>query len=187
MPEIEESFYTLAPWLAAWFRPERREAMAFSDPAQEAAFDRLAAGWGTVPLPALLEACERAFGKATVLAAIDRVVAESIRPEWAALARKEGKNGIADLARLLLVPLQGAPGWTLALAEERGGLQLRCTACPHAALGKAQGISEYVAHLVCGGDPHLVEGFNPRMGFRRTRMLTAGDDHCDHFYFMKPA
>jgi len=23
------------------------------------------------------------------------------------------------------------------------------------------------------------------MGFRRTKMLTTGHDHCDHFYFMR--
>lgn len=187
MSEAQAGFYELAPWLQGWFRPERQGTVTFEDPAQEAAFGHLADGWGRIEIVELLRSCERRFGKATALAAIDRVVAENIRREWAKVAAREGKNGVGDLARLLLHPLQGAPGWTFTLSEERGGLQLRCTACPHAALGRALGISEWIAHLVCGGDPHLVAGFNPRMGFRRTRMLTTGDDHCDHFYYMAPA
>jgi hypothetical protein len=181
------SFYELAPWLQGWFHPDRKGSVAFSSPAGEAAFDHLAQGWGKTPLPELLGACADRFGEATALAVIDRVVAENVRREWAELAAREGKNGVADLARLLLHPLQGAPGWSFTLSEERGGLQLRCTACPHATLGRALGISRWIAHLVCGGDPHLVAGFNPRMGFHRTRMLTTGHDHCDHFYFMREA
>ena len=179
-------FYELAPWLGGWFHPGKKEAAALDDPGQEAAFDHLAEGWGRTDVVELLRAGERRFGKAAMLAVIDRVVAANIRAEWAAVAEREGTNGVADLARLLLVPLQGAPGWSLTLTEERGGLQLRCTACPHATLGRTLGISEWVAHLVCGGDPHLVAGFNPRIRFRRTRMLTTGHDHCDHFYSMSP-
>lgn len=181
----QEDFYALAPWLAGWFHPDRKALLKLADAGQAAAFDALVQGWGRVPLAALMEDCARTFGKATVLAVIDRVVAENIRPEWAEVARREGKDGVADLARLLLEPLQHAPGWRFTMTEERGGLQLHCTECPFATLGRAQGVSEWVAHLVCGGDPHIVEGFNPRMGFRRTRMLTTGHDHCDHFYFMR--
>lgn len=184
MEEGRESFYALAPWLAGWFRPERKAILALVEPAQQACFDLLADGWGEADIVVLLRECERRFGKATALAVIDRVVARNIRPEWAEVAAREGKNGVADLARLLLEPLKDAPGWSLTLTEEDGGLQLRCTRCPHATLGKALGISEWIAHLVCGGDPHLVAGFNPRMSFRRTRTLTAGHDHCDHFYSM---
>jgi hypothetical protein len=186
MAEANGSFYELAPWLAGWFDVERRAQLGFEDPAQGDAFEHLARGWGRVGIAELLAECERLHGKAAALAAIDQVVAESIRPEWAEVAARAGGNGVADLARLLLEPLQRAPGWSLTLTEERGGLQVRCTACPHATLGRALGISEWIAHLICGGDPHLVAGFNPRMGFRRTRMLTTGHDHCDHFYFLAP-
>jgi len=185
MGEAQASFYEVAPWLGAWFRPDRRGVFPFDDPGQAAAFDELAGGWGRTEIVELLRGCERAHGRATVLAVIDRVVAENLRREWADVAAREGRNGVADLARLLLEPLQGAPGWAFTLTPERGGLQLRCTACPHATLGRALGISEWIAHLVCGGDPHIVAGFNPRMGFHRTRMLTTGHDHCDHFYWLE--
>jgi hypothetical protein len=187
MSDTGAGFYELAPWLRAWFHPDRKAAAALAGPAQEAAFDHLAEGWGKIELGELLRAGERRFGKATLLEVIDRVVAENIRPEWAALAAREGKSGVADLARLLLEPLRTAPGWSLSMTDERGGLQLHCTRCPFATFGREQDLSEWMLHLVCGGDPHIVAGFNPKMGFRRTRLLTAGDDHCDHFYFMQEA
>jgi hypothetical protein len=182
MAEAQTSFYDVAPWLAGWFHPDRKGQLALEDPGQEACFDALARGWGRTDLVELLRECERTHGKATALAVIDRVVAVNVKREWAEVAAREGRNGVDDLSRLLLEPLQGAPGWSLTLTRERGGLQVRCTACPHATLGRALGISEWIAHLVCGGDPHLVAGFNPKMRFSRTRMLTTGHDHCDHFY-----
>jgi hypothetical protein len=179
-------FHALTPWLDKWFREDAKPSLPLTGPDQEAVFDALARGWKKVDIASLLGACEREFGRARVLEVIDLVVATNCRREWAEVARKEGRNGVDDLARLLLLPLQSGQGFEFTLERKDAGLQMHCTRCPHAELGAALGISEWIAHLVCGGDPHIVAGFNPRMGFRRTRMLTTGHDHCDHFYFMPP-
>lgn len=179
-----QDFYALAFWLEGWFREDGKAGLPFREAGQEAVFDALARGWKKVDIASLLASAEREFGRARVLEVIDLVVATHCRREWAEVARRAGRNGVDDLARLLLLPLRDGQGFEFTLEPRNGGLQMHCTRCPHADLGKALGISEWVAHLVCGGDPHIVAGFNPRMGFRRNRMLTTGDDHCDHFYFM---
>ncbi len=184
MTTLGQDFYALAFWLEGWFHPDRKAGLPFSGPDQEAVFDELARLWKKQDILSVLGACEHRFGRARVLEVIDLVVATNCRREWAEVARKEGRNGVEDLARVLLRPLQGAQGFEFTLEPREGGLQMHCTRCPHAELGAALGISEWIEHLVCGGDPHIVAGFNSRMGFRRTRMLTTGHDHCDHFYFM---
>ncbi len=181
-----QDFYAQAFWLEGWFRADRKAGLPLTGPEQEAVFDELARLWKKQGIATVLASCERRFGRARVLEVIDLVVAANCRREWAEVARKEGRNGVDDLARLLLLPLREGQGFEFTLEPRDGGLQMHCTRCPHAELGAALGISEWVAHLVCGGDPHIVAGFNPRMGFRRTRMLTTGHDHCDHFYFMPP-
>ncbi len=181
-----QDFYVLAPWLDGWFRPDRKAGLPFTGPDQEALFDELARLWKKQDIASLLGSCERRFGRGPVLEVIDLVVATNCRREWAEVARKEGRNGLEDLERIFLRPIQDVPGFELTLEPRDGGLQMHYTRCPHADLGAKLGISEWIVHLICGGDPHIVAGFNPRMGFRRTRMLTTGHDHCDHFYFMPP-
>ncbi len=166
MTASAKDFYALAFWLEGWFREDRKAGLPLAGPEQEAVLDELARLWKKQRIDAVLASCERRFGRARVLEVIDLVVATNIRQEWAEVASKEGRNGVEDLARLLLQPLQHGQGFEFTLEPRDGGLQMHCTRCPFADVGAALGISEWIAHLVCGGDPHIVEGFNPRMGFR---------------------
>lgn len=51
--------------------------------------------------------------------------------------------------------------------------------------GEQNHYMEMANYIFCAGDPYIVEGFNPKMGFKRTKTLTLGDDCCDHFYYYK--
>ena len=39
--------------------------------------------------------------------------------------------------------------------------------------------------LLCAGDEPAVAAYNPDLGFKRTKVLMHGDDHCDHIFFIK--
>lgn len=39
--------------------------------------------------------------------------------------------------------------------------------------------------VICAGDEPAVKHFNPKMGFRRTKVLMHGDDICDHVFVVE--
>ena len=45
--------------------------------------------------------------------------------------------------------------------------------------------TDWLYHHTCSADEAMVSGFNPKIGFRRTKTLMQGDDYCDHYYYMK--
>ena len=65
------------------------------------------------------------------------------------------------------------------------GSQFKVTRCPLAEMARELGAADWGYICFCADDPPMVAGFNPNMGFRRTKTLMHGDDCCDHFYFMK--
>ena len=39
--------------------------------------------------------------------------------------------------------------------------------------------------ILCAGDEPGVKSYNPKLGFRRTKVLMAGDDICDHIFLVE--
>jgi len=39
--------------------------------------------------------------------------------------------------------------------------------------------------MFCQNDFYIAEGFNSKIGLKRTKTLMEGHDCCDHFYYMK--
>ena len=100
------------------------------------------------------------------------------------LMQATGEGTIEDLINVLWEPLR-SKGYEFTVEHSDKGVQMKCTVCPFAALYKNLGGAEWGYHLYCAADEYLVEGFNPAIGFNRTKTLMEGHDCCDHFYFMK--
>jgi hypothetical protein len=179
-----DAFYTHVYWLDGWFTHGSDAIPSFSDWEQRAIFDALTKlDWKDLAIIAQLDALHEQFGP-KLIQVIEMVVAENTRRDWAETARRETSHTIDDLIRLLWEPGRER-GWEYSVKIQKGGVQMRCTYCPFAELGKRIDGAKWLYHLVCMGDPYIVEGFNPGMGFRRTQTLMEGDACCDHFYFMK--
>ena len=159
--------------------------MSFTDPEQQAIFDEIAANWKDGEVIAILNDLQQRYG-AKVAEVIDLVVSVNTRSGWAKIGQQQASRTIEDFIRLLWDQLP-ALGFEFTSTTTADGVQMHCTRCPHVALGEALNGKTWLYHLVCGGDPHMVAGFNPDMGFRRTKTLMQGDDCCDHYYFMKTA
>jgi predicted ArsR family transcriptional regulator len=115
---------------------------------------------------------------------INDLVAHDVREGWKGVAERNGSNTIEDMIRLLWEPLR-AQGFEYTYEKTVEGFQMRCTHCPIADLAKELDAKDWLYAIHCATDPHMVAGFNPKMGFRRTKTLLEGDDYCDHFYFYR--
>jgi hypothetical protein len=180
----DDAFFTHVFWLDGWFAYDQDDILHFADQGQRMIFDALTAlDWKEPVVIAQLDALHERFG-ARLLKVIELVMAENTRRDWAEIARRETSHMIDDLIRLLWEPGRGK-GFEYTVEAREDGVQMHCTYCPYAELGKRINGTKWLYHLLCGADPYIVEGFNPAMGFRRTKMLMEGHECCDHFYFMK--
>ena len=132
---------------------------------------------------ALLNVLKERFGS-DVINVVARMVAERAQKEWAEISLKSQNNTIDDLIQLLWEPLR-ASGYEFTIDHRHDGVQVRCSVCPIYNMARELGIVEWGYHFHCAKDPQVVEGFNPKIGFRRTKTLMEGYDCCDHFYYMK--
>jgi predicted ArsR family transcriptional regulator len=180
----DDAFHTHVSWVAEWFAHDKRGTLPFTDQGQQTVFDELTSlGWKEPDIIAQLDALYERFG-AKLIQVIEMAVAENNRRDWAEIARRETGHTIDDLIRLLWEPGRER-GCEYIVETREDGVQIHCTHCPFAELGKRIDGTKWLYHLVCMGDPYIVEGFNPDMGFRRTKTLMEGHECCDHFYFMK--
>lgn len=131
----------------------------------------------------LLAALRERFGDGVLEVATEHYGKEA-REGWARLAAKHGSNSIDDLVNLLWEPMT-AQGFEYSREEQADGTQMKCTRCHLNDLAQETGEPEVVHSITCATDPYIVEGFNPQMGFRRTKTLVQGHGCCDHFYYIK--
>jgi len=113
-----------------------------------------------------------------------RAQGENIRSYWSEKAEKAGDNSIEALIKHLWEPLR-AQGYEYTMEETDSEFQMNCTKCPAYEMAKCHGDTEMKYYLACEGDFYVAEGWNPNIGFKRTRTLMQGDDCCDHFYYYK--
>jgi hypothetical protein len=147
--------------------------------------DEISSRWSTSDKIVLFEDLSERFGRDFVGRIIDRVVAAAYSARMGGNGRKEPSNNLDDFIRLLWEPLPAA-GFDVSIEHMPEGVQIHCTRCPHADIGRRNNAAFWFYHLVCSGDPYAAAGFNPRIGFRRTQTLMEGHPCCDHFYFIKP-
>lgn len=131
----------------------------------------------------LLDALKERFG-GEVEEIVDRFTSKKAHKDGEELARKLGSNTIEDIVQELWVnslPL----GLEYTSEEKEDGLQMKCTKCYVCDTVKRLGVGDWGYHLFCVGDPSFVEGFNPKIGFIRTKSIMEGHDCCNHFFYMK--
>jgi predicted ArsR family transcriptional regulator len=130
-----------------------------------------------------LNALKQVFGEQVV----DIVLTErgkKTEQQWQNIARKHGKNDIEGLKKTLWTWVQEA-GFEFTVTETDEGTQFHVTRCPLAEIAREVQATDWGYTCFCADDPHIVAGFNPEIGFRRTKTLMEGHDCCDHFYYMK--
>jgi predicted ArsR family transcriptional regulator len=131
-----------------------------------------------------LDALKHRFGQ-EVVSTVDKVVAERTNREWTAIAENLGTNTLDDLIRTLWSSKLRSRGYKFKIERSETGVSVLCTRCPVHELARELGATEWMNHLVCKGDPHIVEGFNPKLGFRHIKSLMEGQDCCQQLYFNK--
>lgn len=129
----------------------------------------------------LLRALEARFGF-EVADVVAEARGELVEATWADIAARAGGSAIEDLVRLLWEENAELFDFTIE-RRENGDVQLHVTRCFFQELAASLEATDWGYLLFCADDPHIVAGFNPELGFRRTRTLMEGDDHCDHCYF----
>jgi predicted ArsR family transcriptional regulator len=132
---------------------------------------------------AILSGLREHFGSG-VMEVVERAHAEHALRPYLTIAHEKNMGAIDDLIGLVWEPLR-AHGYEFEVERSERGVQIKCTACPLAALYRQTGGAEWGYRLYCAIDGLLVEQFNGRIGFRRTRTLMEGDECCDHFYYNK--
>ncbi|MFW9990751.1 MAG: L-2-amino-thiazoline-4-carboxylic acid hydrolase [Candidatus Odinarchaeota archaeon] len=134
----------------------------------------------------LADAMQERFGSGARDVILQWVKADTLKA-WSLLAEKElaagRKNDIANLIRLLWEPTK--KDFSFTVEEKNGGTQIYCNHCPLATLAKELDFTRWGYDYYCSSDEWIVEGFNPEIGFKRTKTLMEGDDCCDHFYYIK--
>ena len=118
---------------------------------------------------------------------VDIVLAErakKMKKTWQDIAHDHGKNDIDGLKETLWTWVEEA-GFEFTVLETDEGTQFHVTKCPLAEMARKVQATDWGYICYCADDPHIVAGFNPAIGFRRTKTLMEGHDCCDHFYYMK--
>jgi len=130
----------------------------------------------------LLESLKQRFGP-EVFDVVDKTVKERILREWNSKARNMKGNTLEDLIRTLWPSKQRDIGYEFTIKRSDGEIQVLCTKCPVHELARELGASEWINHLVCKGDPYIVQGFSPKLGFRHVKSLMDGQNCCQQLYF----
>jgi predicted ArsR family transcriptional regulator len=128
----------------------------------------------------ILDRMKKRFGP-EVYEVVEEMVAERTLNQWSQIAKGEKSHTAADIIRLLWEPLK-TRGFEFTVEYKEDGIQVYCTKCALYDLAREINGTDWMFYLNCGTDPHIVEGFNSDIGFRRTKTLMEGHDCCDHFY-----
>ena len=68
--------------------------------------------------------------------------------------------------------------------DEPGRIGYSFTRCMWAEVFRELGEPE-LGFVICAGDEPAVKTHNPKLGFRRTKVLMDGDDVCDHIFLVE--
>jgi len=131
----------------------------------------------------LLDALRARFGDEVL-----SVVEDSNNKNASAIFRnldiREEDRTIEKLIEVLWEPMKKI-GLRYTFKKERNGILMHCVSCPLADHYKKLGAAEWGYALHCAADASIVEGFNDKIGFSRSKTLMQGHDCCDHFYYPK--
>ena len=120
---------------------------------------------------------EREFGEG----ALDALVEwrrNKIKERWREVAEESGRSDPEYLFRLFDEDVHDFE----VIRKSRKALEVKVTRCAHAEQFKQFNAMNVGMKMICEGDYSVVQGFNPRIKFRRPETLMAGDKCC-HFIF----
>jgi predicted ArsR family transcriptional regulator len=131
----------------------------------------------------LLRTMKEHFGE-EVYKVIVESKAEELRAQYKKLAEEFGDNSIESYVKNIWEPLS-SNGFELTIEKTDSGYRQNLTKCPIYDAAKRNGITEEAYYLCCANDPDMAEGFNPNIGFRRTKTLMLGHDCCNNELYYK--
>jgi hypothetical protein len=171
-----------------WFKLEKQHVYDFSDSIQYEIFKHLTKlnwekPWDVPRIIDQLNHLYKKFGK-KVIDIVEKISAKNSFLQWGEISRNASSHTINDLIRLLWEPsIERGCKYTMEILKD--GVQMNCTSFPYYDLAKEINGVKWMYSLWCKADPFIVEGFNPDIGFKRTKTLMQGHKYCNHFYFLK--
>jgi hypothetical protein len=138
------------------------------------------AGYGVGVAVRLLHAMEERFGPEAREVVADMIAGlqPSPRPDAG-----EPRADLHEFCDRLEKGCVGSHRWERVVDEE-DRVGYRFTRCLWAELYRELGEPE-LGFLMCAGDEPGVKSYNPRLGFKRKKVLMHGDDHCDHVFYVE--
>lgn len=137
----------------------------------------------------LVAALSERFGEAEVKEVLAEVVRAAARESGAAMRAEKLGRGAEGREDVLTRFADAWEPWFRGGALEIDELErtpeawsFNVTRCRYAELYRALGVAELGATLSCNRDAALIEGFDPKVTFRRTQTLMEGSSHCDFRY-----
>ena len=129
----------------------------------------------------MIDALKEKYGS-SVVDVIETARGKMMREIWQNIAQKVGDDSIDSLIANLWSDVFFDYTYT---TNDKDETTMNVTWCLFAEVARELKLQNLAFHLYCVDDPHIVEGFNPKMGFKRTKTLMEGHDCCNHCYWMK--
>jgi hypothetical protein len=133
-------------------------------------------------LTPVIKAFMKEFGKERTLKILEPIIQSLAREAGTQLVQILGGNSLENFAKSLSF-------WTREDALKMDILEqgpqkyvFNVTRCRYAEMYKELGIPELGVLLSCGRDSALIQGFNPKIKFTRTKTIMEGADICDFRY-----
>ena len=128
----------------------------------------------------LLRAMEQRFGPAAREVVRDMAKRKDVTPRPDA---GEPEQDLKDFCEHLDRACVGSHRWER-ISEEPDRIAYHFTRCVWAELFLALDEPE-LGFLLCAGDDPAVRTYNPKLVFKRTKVLMDGDELCDHVFYVK--
>ncbi len=136
-------------------------------------------------LSPVIKALVPELGKERALDIIRPIIKSLAQESGAQTARAVGGNTLEDFTRSLSFWTREDALRIDVLEQSKERYRFHVTRCRYAEMYKELGIPEYGFLLSCERDSAMIEGFNPKIKFSRSRTIMEGADHCDFCYEVK--
>jgi hypothetical protein len=127
----------------------------------------------------LYRAFARELGEERARVILAETVGELARQSGCSTAAALGGNSLVYLKQAVERWKAGGALELTVLRDDTHAFEFNVTRCRFAEMYRRLGLEDLGPILSCSRDGRMVEGFNPGLGFTRTRTLMEGADHCD--------
>jgi len=128
----------------------------------------------------LLRAMEERFGPEAREVVKDMIAKRQPKPRPDA---GDPQKDLHDFCERLERGCVGSHKWERVI-DEPDRIGYHFTRCMWAEIYRELGEPE-LGFVICAGDEPGVKSYNPKLGFRRTKVLMKGDDVCDHIFLVE--